>query len=188
MKEILEGIAKFVNGALGPLGAADPNYGWPDWIRDFLVQMIALLVLFLVVRFFLWKPISAFLAKKAAATDQELVEAKALNEENKRLNLELQDKMANAQNEIKDLLAKANIEGQKKKEEIINAAKEEAIKRIEDATVQIELEVKRQKEDIRQAIVDIAFLAASKIAEKEVDRNKYLSLVEEIIESGIKDE
>ena len=188
MKEILEKIAEFVNGALGPLGASNPNYGWPDWIRDFLVQMIALVVLFLIIRIFLWKPITAFLANKAAATDKELEEAIALKEENKKLNLELQDRLGHAQEEIKEILAKANVEGQKKKEEIVAQAKEEARKRLEDASVQIELEVKRQKEDIRQEIVDIAFLAASKIAEKEVDRNKYLSLVEEIIESGIKDE
>lgn len=188
MKEILEGIAKFVNGCLGPLGSASPDYGWPDWIRDFIVQIIALVVLILVVRIFLWKPITKFLALKAEATDKEMNEALALKAENEKLSLELKDQFNNAQEEIKGILAKANIEGQKKKEEILNQAKEEARKRIEDATIQIELEVKRHKEDIKKEIVDIAFLAASKIAEKEIERSKYLSLVEEIIESGMKDE
>jgi len=188
MQKILEEINRFVNGALGPILGSKDGYDWGEWIRDFLIQFIAFIILIVIIRFFLWKPLTAYLAKKAEATDQTLIEAKQIKEKNEELNKELQEKFDNAQNEIKEMLAKASLEGQRKREEIINDAKEEARRRIELAEEQIALEIKRQKEDIKQEIVDIAFLAAAKIAEKEVDKKKYLQLVENIIESGLKDE
>jgi len=188
MKEILEEVNRFVNGALGPILGAKGSYDWGEWIRDFLVQFIAFIILIIIIRLFLWKPLTAYLAKKAEATDQALLEANQIKASNQALNDELQARLDNATNEIREMLSKASLEGQRKREEIINEAKEEARRRIELAEEQIELEIKRQKEDIKQEIVDIAFLAASKIAEEEVDRKKYLHLVENIIESGLKDE
>jgi len=187
MKEILQGISDFVNSCLGPLGSGG-QYGWPDWMRDFLVQLAAFIILILVVRIFLWKPITAFLAKKAAATDGALEEAKAKRQEAQELSDELQARLDNASEEIKALILKATEEGNRKREEIINEAKEEAQRRIDAAENQIALEIKKKREDIKQEIVDIAFLAASKIAEKEVDQKQYLKLVENIIESGLTDE
>lgn len=189
MKEILDGIAQFVNDCLGPLGSSNGSfYGWPDWVRDFIIQLLALVILFLIVRFFLWKPVTNFINAKAEAVDSELIKANEIALENQKINDELNAKMASAEEEIKQLLANANLEGQRRKETIINEAKLEAKRRIDEASTQIDLEVKRQKEDIKQAIVDIAFLAASQIAEREVSKEKYLSLVESIIESSLKDE
>ena len=187
MKEILEGISKFVNECLGPLGSSDGSfYGWPDWIRDFLIQLAAFIILILVVRFFLWKPICKFLAAKQEATDQELESAKKIKADALKLQEEVQVKFDSASLEIKELLAKANIEGQRRKEEIVNEAKEEAKRRIEEADALIKSDIEKQKDDIKNEIVEIAFLAASKIALEEVDRKKYLGLVENIIESGLK--
>ena len=189
MKEILEGINEFVNGCLGPLGSSNGSfYGWPDWIRDFLIQALAFLVLFFVVRFFLWKPLSNYLAKKAEATDKTLMEAQEVLNSNLEKERELDKRFAEASEEIDKLLEKARLEGEKKRESIINEAKEEARRRVEAADTQIALDIKRQKEDIREAIIEIAFLAASKIAGEEVDKKKYLALVEQIIDSGLKDE
>ena len=189
MKEILDGISEFVKGCLGPLaGGTGEFYGWPDWIRDFIIQLIALIILFLAVRFFLWKPVTKFIAAKQEEADKAILEAESLRQENEKINEDLKQQMDEASNKIKELLANANLEGQRRKQEIINEAKEEALRQIEDAKEKIDLEVKRQQEDIKQAIIDIAFLAAEKIAEKEISKDKYLSLVENIIEGGLKDE
>ena len=48
MEEILKGISDFVEECLGPLGGGE-GYGWPDWFRDFAIQALATLLLFLVV-------------------------------------------------------------------------------------------------------------------------------------------
>lgn len=182
MEEVLKSISEFVEGCLAFLGGN--GNAWDAWIRDFCIQACATLLLFLCVRFFLWKPITNFLEARKNAIDKELDEAKENNQKALELQQELQNKYDNAKEEIKELIKEATLEGNKRKEEIISEAKEEASKRIALANEEIELEIKKQKDSIKEEIVDIAFLAAEKIIGREVNRKEYLALVEEIIESG----
>ncbi len=187
MEEILKGISDFVKECLGPLGGAE-NYGWPDWIRDFLVQALATLLLFLVIRFFLWKPVTNLLESRRSAIDKELDGAKEARRSAIKIEKELKAKLAQSKLDIQALLKQAENEGNIQKEEIIKEAKLEAARRLEMAKEEIALEVKRQEDEIKNQIVDIAFLAAGKIVGREVDRDKYLYAVQKIIDSGLKND
>ena len=62
MDEILAEVADYVRGCLGPLGVSGEIQ--PDqvaeWAINFCIQLVATLLLFLIVRLFLWKPITKF--------------------------------------------------------------------------------------------------------------------------------
>ena len=182
MDKIIESISEFVNKCLGPLGAGGFT---PDTIRDFLIQIIATILLFIIVRIFLWKPITALLEARKEAIDKELVEAKTARENavmiEEKLNLEY-DK---SRLKIQELIAQAVKDGNSIKEEIVSDAKKEAEYRFNNATQEIEFEIKKQQTAIKEQIVSIAFLAAEKIVSHEVDKEKYLEVVTDLIESGL---
>ena len=69
MDDVLKDIAEFVEGCLGPLSG---NGNILSWLRDFSIQLAATLLLFLVVRIFLWKPLTEFLEARRDKMDQEL--------------------------------------------------------------------------------------------------------------------
>ena len=187
MEEILKGISEFVKECLGPLGGQE-NYGWPDWIRDFCVQALATLLLFLVVRFFLWKPVTNLLESRRHAIDKELDEANAIKKDALRLQRELKDKLHESKIEIQALLDKAENEGNIRRDEIIKEAKEEAKRRIDLAQEEIALDVKKAQDDIKDQIVSIAFLAAEAIVGHEVDQKKYMEVIRQVIDSGLENE
>ena len=184
MEEILKGISDFVEECLGPLGGGE-GYGWPDWFRDFAIQALATLLLFLVVRFFLWKPVTNLLESRRSAIDKELDEAKEAKKQAVKVHKELKAKLEQSKLDIQKLLKEAEASGNQQKEEIIKEAKLEANRRLEMAKEDIAMEVRRQEADIKNQIVEIAFMAASEIIGREVDKEKYLNAVLKIIDGGL---
>ena len=120
MDEILKDIASFVEGCLGPLSG---NGNILTWLRDFSIQIVATLILFICVRIFLWKPITKFLEARKEIMDKEMEDAKEHREKAVLLEEELNNKYAAAKTEIAELLKNAEKQGNLRKEEIIAAAK-----------------------------------------------------------------
>lgn len=178
MNEILEKIAEAVNSCLGPL--KNLKITGSD-VRDLLIQLIATILLFLVVRFFLWKPITHILETRRQAVDQALEDAKMSKENAKALETELADELAKAKASVQEVLAKAEKDGNLRREQIILEAKQEAKQRLENLELELEQEKNNMQKEIRKEIVDIAFAAAEKIVAKEIDQDKYRDIVDEIL-------
>lgn len=185
MEEVLKDISQFVNDCLGPLSGTG---NLATWLRDFLIQLCATILLFIVVRVFLWKPITDLLEARRNQMDSELDSAKVHRENAIKLEEELKAKYDEAKNEIAKLLNDAISEGNSAKEAIIRDAKLEAKRRIELANEEIEAEIIQKQNDIKNQIVDIAFMAAEKIVGKEIEKDIYLKEVTNIIDSGLKNE
>lgn len=181
LEDALNKIAEIVNQCLGPLGSEGFTF---DNIRDFLIQLASTIILFLIVRFFLWKPLTNYLEKRQAAIDAELVDAKNQKEEATLLANKTKEEYQNARLEIAKLLDEAKNEANLEKEAILKEAQIEAENRLKQAHQEIEKEVSDVKDKIKKEIVDVAFMAASKIIEKEINTTEYLELVENIIKEA----
>lgn len=181
MSQILEDVSKFVDKCLGPLGS--DGFGW-NTLRDVIIQLCATLLLFIIIRIFIWKRVTNILETRRAAIDKELIEAKESNRKARLLVSEKQDELDKAQQEIKTMLEKAESEGNARKDEIISKAILEAERRIKANEEEIEKEVNDKKEEIRKQIVDIAMKTAEKIVEHEIDQEKYIDIVNKIIEGA----
>lgn len=182
MDEILEKIAEAVNSCLGPLANLKITGG--D-VRDLLIQLCATILLFVVIRIFLWKPITNILEKRREAMDEALEKAQESRDNAKALEDELATKLADAKEEIRILLNQAEKDGNLRRDQIINEAKEEAKRRLENLELELEQEKDSMQKEIRQEIIDIAFAAAEKIVAREIDQDKYMDVVEEILKEAI---
>ena len=96
LSDVLNDISDFVNGCLGPLGANGLS-NIATYAVDLGVQLCSTLIIFLLVRFLLWKPITKMLEQKRAEADKELEEAHAANENAKAIEAELKKQMAEDQ-------------------------------------------------------------------------------------------
>ncbi len=181
MSKVLQDVADFVDRCLGPLGSS--GFGW-NTLRDIIIQLCATLILFIVIRVFIWKRVTNILEARRAAIDKELVEAKESNRKARLLAIENEEKLEAAEKQIKEMLDKAEKDANIRREEIINNAKEEAHRRLVNVEQEIEQEVLQKNAEIHKQIVDIAMLAAEKIVEHEVDQNKYIDIVNKIIEEA----
>ncbi len=183
MNEILEKIAEVVNNCLGPLNGLKVT---GSDIRDLLIQLCATILLFVVIRFFLWKPITNILEKRREAVDTALEEAKASKESAKALEEELAQKLLDAKLQVKEMISTAEKDGNMRREQIITEARAEAKRRLDNLELELEQEKNSMQKEIRQEIVDIAFAAAEKIVAKEIDQDQYMNVVDEILKGDCK--
>jgi len=186
ISEVMENVKDTVVDNLGPLGdLSNINANLPSYAVEVIIQLSATIILFLIVKFFFWKPITKMLDDRKEAIDKSLTEASTARDNAKKLELELHDQVLQSKLQIKEILDKTAKEANIRKEEIINEAKEEARRRLSNLETELALEKSNMEKEIRQEIVDIAFKAAEKIVAREIDEKKYLDVVDDILKGAI---
>jgi len=186
INDAIDEIVSTVTDALGPLAnlttatAAD----WLGYLTEIGIQLVSTIILFLAVRFFLWKPITKILEERRDAIDKELTEAQAAKENSIQIEQELLTEREKAKAEIKALISKAEHDANIQREAIINDAKAEAKRRLDNLENELIQEKANMEADIKKEIVDIAFEAAEKIVAKEIDREKYMDFINDFLEEA----
>ena len=128
MTEAVDEIVTTVTNSLGPLAnlTTASTADWLGYLADIGIQLASTIILFIVIRFLLWKPITKILESRRDAIDKELNDAKEAKKQAVKLEEELLLEKKKAQAEIRDLISNAEKEANLRRDEIINQAKEEA--------------------------------------------------------------
>jgi|GEM_PF-492240 len=154
---------------------------WPVVI----MQLIATAILFIFIRLFLWKPITRFLTARQEALTKELEDVRAEKEtiaQVKADTLQEYEDMKNEARFIKDSILR---EAQTEKERIITEARSEAKRRISQVEHDVAQEIRDSNTKIRETIKEIAFAAAEKIIQQEVNEEQHLEMVNELIDEKL---
>lgn len=188
LTEAMNEITTAITSGLGPIylmsKPGELLAAVPGYLMDLIIQLCATLILFIVVLVFFWKPITKILETRREAIDKELTEAEAAKANAILVEDELRKTLDEAKDKVKEMLDQAVKDANVKKEEIISSAKEEAKRRLENLEFELEQEKKNMESSIKKEIVDIAFAAAEKIVQKEIDQKKYLDVVDDILKGG----
>ncbi len=150
-------------------------------ITSVIIQLIATLILFLVVRFVLWDKVTAVIEernKKSQEAFDALNQAKA---ETKEIYEKMEEDIKQAKIKANNIIEKAKERGNLEAEEIVNKAHIEASKKLEKAEEEIESEIKKASENIKKEIVDNAYILAKKILNEEINQNKHQELVSDFL-------
>ena len=141
-----------------------------NMLVTFILQLLATLVLFLVIRFKFWNVITAMIEKretKIADSLKEKDEAEFVKVESKKTaNLIIEDAKKVSQIEADEILNEARYQIQREKE---------------NARDLIDKERKSMQENIKNEVVDIAFLMAEKIVEHEIDKKANQELINQTL-------
>ncbi len=186
MEDVLENISEFITSGLSFLGI----FGTEEWSYEaatgyatqVAMQLVATILLFIFIRIFIWKRIMNILEKRQENIEKNIKDA----EELKALALEKESLLAaeyeKAKEMAREIIDKAELEGKEEKEKIILSAKEEAKRRMGLLEEELKREEEKNKENIKNAITDIAFLVAEKIVKREIDKKEYANIVTDFIE------
>ena len=152
----------------------------PD-IPNLVMQIVATLILFLVLRHFLYRPVTELLAARGDKVYEEMAEAKKQKAEAENLKQEYEVRIQDAKDEARDIVEGAKKRGDQLKDEIVQEAKGEAGNILEKARTDMEREKEKVLNDLKSEVVDIAMLAASKVVEKDLDENTHKNMINKFI-------
>ena len=145
----------------------------------FLWTILTFLVLLGLLAKFAWKPLLALLDRREEMIRQSLDDAEKAKQELQRLQQESKEILSKARVEAQCILAKSRSEAEKLKGELRQEAKVQADSILRDAEKQIQVETEKAIAVIKNEVVDLSLLVASKLIKRNLSKEDNQSLIEE---------
>ncbi len=150
-------------------------------------QMVAalgnLVLLFLIAKKFLYKPVKNMLAARRNAIDSDYNAAQQAKEQAEADKQKYEDKLQDARAEADSVIKSAVSTAAAREKEILNQAKERADGIIRQAEAQAELEHKKAEASVRKEIVEVSSVLTEKLLEREVSADDHKHFIDSFIES-----
>ncbi|MCJ7746543.1 MAG: F0F1 ATP synthase subunit B [Desulfobacterales bacterium] len=148
----------------------------------FIINFIVLLVL---LRLFLFKPVLKMLDERAQRTKEGMELAEATKKEYEQAKGEVQKQIEKGRQETQAIIAQAMQVGERLKEESRQEAAKQAQTIIDRTRTELETERDKIVEDLRREFVDISIAAAEKVIKETLDREKHRKLIEETLRESV---
>jgi F-type H+-transporting ATPase subunit b len=148
----------------------------------FIINFIVLLVL---LRLFLFKPVLKMLDERAQRTKEGMELAEATKKEYEQAKGEVQKQIEKGRQETQAIVAQAMQVGERLKEESRQEAAKQAQTIIDRTRTELETERDKIVEDLRREFVDISIAAAEKVIKETLDREKHRKLIEETLRESV---
>ena len=148
---------------------------------NLLWTVINLVVFFILMKVFLFKPIKKTLDKRKAMIDQQFSNADAAQKQADELKAQYQGQLSGVEDEKKQILAEARNNAKAEYDKIVARANTDATKIKTDAKKASELESEKARLAVKQQIAELAMQTATKVVEKEVSAETDKMLYDEFL-------
>ncbi len=149
---------------------------------NILIALINLVLLFLIIKKFLFGPVKIVLAKRQSEIDRQYEaasEAEADAKENRRM---WEEKLGNAETEADTILKTAAEQAKFRSDAIVSDAQEKADRIVRTAASEAELEIKKAADGIKREIVSVSGALTEKMLEREINTDDHRALIDSFIE------
>ena len=143
--------------------------------------VITFLVLLVVLRMFVWKPLLSMLDEREKRIRDALSGAERAKHDAERTLVEYKETLSKAEVEGQARIRKATERAHTEREEIVSASRREASQLLDNAKAEIQNEKERALQELRQTVGDLAIAAASKILDENMDDSRNRKIVDDFI-------
>ena len=150
-------------------------------IWEILISLANLLIMFLILKRFLFKPVQKMFETRKQQVDQIYSEADKSRTAAESMKQEYETKMATAREEADALVRSAVQTAQRRSDAIVAEASSQASHLKQKAEEEIEKEKRQMLLDVKSEISDIAVSIASKVVEREIKPEDHQTFVDEFI-------
>ena len=148
----------------------------------FIINFIILLVL---LRLFLYKPVLKMLDERARRTKEAMELAESTKKEYEQAKGEVQKQIEKGRQEAQAIVTQAVQAGERLREESRQEAAKQAQTIIDRTRAELETERNKMVEDLRREFVDISIAAAEKVIKETLDKEKHRKLIEETLQGSV---
>lgn len=144
---------------------------------NLVATVVNLLLLVVLMRIFLFKPVQKILAQRQEEADRQFAEAASKQEEADTLKRQYEQTLSDAEDEKKQVLAQARKDADEEYQRIVEHAKEEAKvlreSAVKEATQEKQQILKKAEQEIADMVVDAAGKINARQKGAEVDHALY---------------
>lgn len=151
-------------------------------IWNILISLANLLILFLLLKKFLYKPVIGVLEKRRADIEGDYAAADEAKRAALASKTEYEQKLSHAEHEANEVRERAAEAAKRHGEKIIAEAKDRADGMISKAEEQIELDRKKAEADMKREIADVSARLAEKLIGREINEDTHRDLIDSFID------
>ena len=148
-----------------------------------IAQWCNLLILMLLVKKFLFKPVVNILQQRQDEVDKIYADANKAKDEAKTLRADYENRLASAKEEAGEIVRSATATAQRKSVEIVDEAQAKVNAMMARAEAEIAQEKKKAINEIKDEISGMAVDIASKVVEREISAKDHEKLIEDFIKN-----
>ena len=148
-----------------------------------LASLANLVLLFLLIKKFLYKPVKKMLETRQNTIDGDYAAAEEAKNEALKNQKAYEEKLSNAKTEADGVIQSAVDTAASREKEILAEAKEKAEGIMRKAREDAELEKRKAQEGIKQEIISVSTLLAEKMLEREINAQDHEQMIDSFIDS-----
>jgi len=153
-------------------------------LATFLGQLVSFVILLGLLAYFGYKPIRKMLDERANRIRESMEQAEATKQEYERAKVAVQQQISEARQEGQAVISQAAQIGDRLKEEAKEEARKEAQTIVDRTRIELERERDKAIDDLRREFVDTVILAAGKVINETLDKEKHRELIEQALEES----
>lgn len=157
-----------------------------DW--NIVWTIVNILVLFLLLKHFLFKPITEMMESRTAEIENNLKDAEDQKQKASELTTQYEEKLQGAHAEAAQIVSEARQRGQREYDAILKTAGQDAQKEQERARADMEREREEMLRGVQENVTELVLLTASKLSQKELDEESDRKLVDSFLSEAGGDE
>ena len=157
-----------------------------DW--NIVWTIVNILVLFLLLKHFLFKPITEMMESRTAEIENNLKDAEDQKQKASELTAQYEEKLQGAHAEAAQIVSEARQRGQREYDAILKTAGQDAQKEQERARADMEREREEMLRGVQENVTELVLLTASKLSQKELDEESDRKLVDSYLSEAGGDE
>ena len=147
-----------------------------------LISLLNLLILFLIIKYFLFGPVKKMLAARQQEIDDQYARAAQAEAEAADSRRSWEEKLSGADREADAILQSATENAKYRGEQIVADARAQADSLIRVAQTEVELERRRAEDEIKREIVEVSEALAEKMLEREINKEDHRAIIDSFIE------
>ena len=149
-----------------------------------LMILCNVFILYIILRKFFWEKIKKFMDDRAAAVQDAIDAAEAVNKRADEKMANYSKRIANVEEEGREIIKASKQQADAQAQIIIEEARQQASDIIAKAERTIEQEKTQAMEEVRKEIASIAMLAAEQIVGREIDNVGQDAIIDQAIEDA----
>lgn len=151
------------------------------YIPEVVWAIINFLVLFFILKKFLFGPILGMMEQRRKEIAENLTKADEAQREAEKLRQDYLDQMAAARKEAQDIITQANKAGDAVRAELLEETRAQASSLLSKAQETIHREKDKALAELREEVASLAILAASKVIDKALTMDDHGRLVKDFV-------
>lgn len=152
-------------------------------IWQILISLANLVILFLIFKKFLFKPVKEVLAKRQAEVSSIYDEASKTNDDALELKSSWEERMKKAEDEADSIVKEAVDKADRRSEVMLYESREKAESIIRKAKAEAERDKADAQEYIRKEIIDVSAAMSEQVLGREINMDDHNNLIDNFIDN-----